>query len=172
MRTALYTGSFDPPTNGHLDVIRAAARLCDTLVVAIGRHPTKHAVLDVDTRASLLRDEAGPIAGSAGCTLRVETFSGLAVEAARASGATIIVRGLRGATDLEDEMSMAGMNAAMAPEVQTIFVPASPATRFVTGTLVRQIAAMGGDISGFVSPKVAAAVTDAVDKDRAARSWT
>ena len=158
VRTALYAGSFDPLTNGHLDVIRAAARLCDTLVVAVGRHATKQPLLTHDVRTALIRAEAGPAAEAAGCVLRVEAFSGLAVAAARDFGATILVRGLRGATDLDDEMSMAGMNAAMAPEVQTVFVPAAPGSRFVTATLVRQIAALGGDVSAFVPPGVAEAL--------------
>ncbi len=162
MRVALYAGSFDPLTNGHLDVIRAAARLCDTLVVAVGRHATKQPLLDHDARAALIRAEAGPAVAGAGCALRVESFSGLAVAAARDVGATLIVRGLRGATDLDDEMSMAGMNAVLAPGVQTVFLPASPGTRFVTATLVRQIAAMGGDVSGFVPPAVERALKLAV----------
>ncbi len=162
MRTALYPGSFDPPTLGHLEVMRAAARLCDCLVVAVGRHPTKQPMLGHDRRAALIREEAGAMLTAAGCRLRVETFSGLAIEAAREFGATLIVRGLRGSSDLDNEISMAGMNAAMAPAIQTVLIPASPATRFVTATLVRQIAFMGGDISAFVTPVVAAAVADAV----------
>lgn len=157
-RTALYAGSFDPLTNGHLDVIRAAARLCDTLVVAVGRHATKQPWLDHAVRVGIVLDEAGPIAAAAGCTLRVEGFSGLAVSAARDFGATVMVRGLRGGADLDDEMSMAGMNAAMAPEIQTVLIPAAPGTRPITATLVRQVAAMGGDVSGFVPPGVVQAL--------------
>ncbi len=160
-RTALYAGSFDPLTNGHLDVVRAAARLCDILVMAVGRHATKQPVLTHDARVALIRAEAGPIVEAAGCVLRVESFSGLAVAVAREVGATLIVRGLRGATDLDDEMAMAGMNATMAPEIQTVFVPASPATRFITATLVRQIAAIGGDVSTFVPAGVARALKEA-----------
>ena len=163
-RTALYTGSFDPLTNGHLDVIRAAACLCDVLVVAVGRHATKQPMLSHDARVALIRAEAGPVVAAAGGVLRVESFSGLAVTAARDVGATIIVRGLRGATDLDDEMSMAGMNAAMAPDVQTVFVPAAPGSRAVTATLVRQIGAMGGDVSPFVPPGVVAAMKAAREK--------
>jgi len=162
MRTALYPGSFDPPTIGHLDVMRAAAGLCDHLVVAVGRHATKLPLLDHDRRAALIRDQAGPMLAAAGCGLRVESFSGLAIEAARKFGATLIVRGLRGATDLDSEMSMAGMNAAMASGIQTVLIPASPGTRFVTATLVRQIASMGGDVSAFVTPVVAIAVAEAI----------
>ena len=161
MRVALYTGSFDPLTNGHLDVIRAAVRLCDTLVVAIGRHATKTPMLDAAIRIRLVRDEAGPIAAAAGCALTVETFSGLAVAAAREFGASVIVRGLRGASDLDDEMTMAAMNGVMAPEVQTVLLPAAPASRFITGTLVRQIAVMGGDVSAFVPSATVEALKDA-----------
>lgn len=157
-RTALYAGSFDPLTNGHLDVIRAAARLCDALVVAVGRHASKQPMLTHDARVALIRAEAGPAVAGAGCVLRVESFSGLAVAAARDVGATVMVRGLRGAADLDDEMSMAGMNAAMVPDLQTVFVPAAPESRFITATLVRQIAAMGGDVAAFVPPGVAAAL--------------
>ncbi|RYC31702.1 pantetheine-phosphate adenylyltransferase [Lichenibacterium minor] len=162
-RTALYAGSFDPLTNGHLDVIRAAARLCDVLVVAVGRHATKQPVLSHDARVALIRAEAGPVVAAAGGVLRVESFSGLAVAAARDVGATLIVRGLRGAADLDDEMSMAGMNAALAPELQTLFVPAAPGSRTITATLVRQIAGMGGDVSAFVPPGVVAALKAARD---------
>ena len=163
-RTALYAGSFDPLTNGHLDVIRAAARLCDVLVVAIGRHATKQPLLSHDQRVALIRSEAGPVVAAAGGVLRVESFFGLAVVAARDVGATLIVRGLRGAGDLDDEMSMAGMNAALAPDLQTVFVPAAAGSRSITATLVRQISAMGGDVSAFVTPGVAAALKAARDK--------
>ena len=164
MRIALYIGSFDPLTNGHLDVIRAAVRICDTLIVVVGRHPAKTPLLPAETRMALIRAEAGPIAADAGCALRVETFSGLAVVAARVFGAGILVRGLRGATDLDDEMAMAGMNAAMEPGVQTVFLPAAPGSRFITGTLVRQIAAMGGDVSAFVPPGTVKALQDRATK--------
>ena len=161
-RTALYAGSFDPLTRGHLDVIRAGARICDILVVAVGRHATKQPVLTHDVRVALIRAEAGPVVQAEGAVLRVESFSGLAVTAARDVGAGLILRGIRGGADLDDEMSMAGMNAAMAPEIQTVLVPAAPGTRFVTATLVRQIAAMGGDVSPFVTAGVARALRDAM----------
>ena len=162
IRTALYAGSFDPLTNGHLDVIRAAVRLCDILIVAVGTHATKQPMLDQATRTALILSESTSVAEASGCRLMVETYSGLSVDAARLFGATVIVRGLRGIADFDDEIAMAGMNAAMAPEVQTIFVPASPGTRFITATLVRQIAAMKGDVSRFVPAKVALALKSAV----------
>jgi pantetheine-phosphate adenylyltransferase len=154
-RTALYTGSFDPVTLGHVDVVRHACRLADRLVIAIGVHPGKTPMFSADERAAMLREACGPLAAGEGTSLEVTTFDGLAVEAARRHGATLIVRGVRDGTDLDYEMQMAAMNEVMAPEVQTIFLPASPAVRPITATLVRQIAAMGGDVSAFVPPAVA-----------------
>ncbi|MBD3845114.1 pantetheine-phosphate adenylyltransferase [Bosea sp. SSUT16] len=157
-RTAFYTGSFDPVTNGHADVIAAAAGLCDRLVVAIGVHPGKAPLLPVEQRADLVRAVASPLLAAKGAVLDVVTFDDLAVDAARRAGATLIIRGLRDGTDLDYEMQMAGMNGTMAPDVQTVFLPASPGVRHITATLVRQIAAMGGDVSAFVPPPVLAAL--------------
>ena len=149
-RTALYTGSFDPVTLGHVDVVRHACRLVDRLVIAIGVHPGKAPMFSAEERAAMLREVCGPLAAGEGTALEVVTFDGLAVEAARRHGATVIVRGVRDGTDLDYEMQMAAMNETMAPGVQTIFLPASPAVRPITATLVRQIAGLGGDVSGFV----------------------
>ena len=157
-RIALYTGSFDPLTNGHVDVIAAAAALVDRLVVAIGVHPAKTPLFPADERASLIRAVCTQPCADAGCALEVGTFDGLAVDAARRAGATIIVRGLRDGTDFDYEMQMLGMNAAMAPGIRTVFIPASAVTRAITATLVRQIAAMSGDVSAFVPAMVAAAI--------------
>ena len=154
-RTALYTGSFDPVTNGHLDIVRHACRLADRLVIAIGVHPGKAPMFPAEERAALLTDVCGPVAAGEGTALEVVTFDGLAIEAARRYGATVIVRGVRDGTDLDYEMQMAAMNETMASDVQTIFLPASPAVRPITATLVRQIAAMGGDVGAFVPPAVA-----------------
>ena len=159
-RTAFYTGSFDPVTNGHADVISGAARLCDHLVLAIGVHPGKTPVLSAERRAALLREVATPILMAAGGTLDVVTFDDLAVAAARRAGAGIIVRGLRDGSDLDYEMQMAGMNAIMAPEIQTVFLPASASVRHITATLVRQIAAMGGDVAPFVPMAVVPALQE------------
>jgi pantetheine-phosphate adenylyltransferase len=159
LRKALYTGSFDPPTNGHLDIIANAARFCDEIVVAIGVHPGKTPLLSADERAALIRRCCEAEMSAHACQLSVLTFSGLAVEAARAAGANLILRGLRDGSDLDYEMQMAGMNAAMAPEIQTLFLPASPGVRHITATLVRQIALLGGDISTFVPPLVVETLT-------------
>jgi pantetheine-phosphate adenylyltransferase len=157
-RTAFYSGSFDPPTYGHLDVIEHAACLCDRLVVGIGAHVTKAGLFSADERIAMVQKAAAPAMAKAGVKLDVVAFSGLAVDAARAAGASLIVRGLRDATDFDYEMQMAGMNGQMAPDLRTVFLPASPAVRHISSTLVRQIAAMGGDCLPFAPPDIAAAL--------------
>ena len=153
-KIALYAGSFDPMTNGHLDVLNAAFGMADHVIVAIGVHPGKTPLFSFEQRASLIR-AALPDADN---QLSVVSFDGLVVEAAAEAGANLIIRGIRDGTDFDYEMQMAGMNAAMAPELQTVFVPAKPASRFITATLVRQIATMGGDVSSFVPEAVAIAL--------------
>src|ERR1043165_9045767 len=155
-RIALYAGSFDPVTNGHLDVVRQALRLADRLVLAIGVHPGKAPLFAFEERLAMLTETCGPIAKTAGAELACVAFDGLVVSLAQREGATMLIRGLRDATDFDYEMQMAGMNGAMAPAIQTVFLPASPAVRPVTATLVRQIAGMGGDITAFVPASVAA----------------
>ena len=127
--------------------------------MAIGVHPGKAPMFSVDERRALIEASCGPAFAGTGCALEVVTFDGLSVEAARRHGASLIIRGLRDGTDLDYEMQMAGMNAVMAPEVQTLFLPAPPAVRHITATLVRQIAQMGGDVAPFVPAPVAAALT-------------
>ena len=148
MNTAIYPGSFDPFTNGHLDILRDASAIFDRVVVAVGAHPTKSGMLDPSERITLVEaciDEAD-LSGRA----TAREFDGLVIEAARDWGASAIVRGVRDGTDLDYEMQMIGMNREMAPEVATVLLPPRTASRHVTGTLVRQIAAMGGDVSPFV----------------------
>jgi|SRR3954471_12848720 pantetheine-phosphate adenylyltransferase len=153
-RTALYAGSFDPVTNGHLDVVRHAIVLADRLVLAVGVHPGKVPLFSPDERLAMLAETCGPLAKAAGCELSCITFADLVVATAQREGATLLIRGLRDGTDLDYEMQMAGMNEAMAPDVLTVFVPASPMVRPITATLVRQISAMGGDVSSFVPAPV------------------
>jgi pantetheine-phosphate adenylyltransferase len=154
-RIGYYAGSFDPITNGHLDVLRAGAKLCDRLIVAIGVHPGKQPLFDVVERRAMIEKASASIASQAKITIVTATFGSLVVDAAKKAKATILIRGLRDGTDFDYEMPMSGMNAAMAPKIQTVFIPATPATRHITGTLVRQIAAMGGDVSAFVPAFVA-----------------
>src|SRR5215470_7157301 len=146
-RIALYPGSFDPVTNGHLDVVRHAVLLCDRLIVAIGVHSSKTPLFSVQERLDMVREVFGPVAAEAGCGFDATTYDNLTVTAAQKAGAAIMIRGLRDGTDLDYEMQLAGMNETMAPEVHTVFLPASVA--------VRQIAAMGGDVTPFVPSSVA-----------------
>ena len=155
-RTALYAGSFDPVTNGHLDVVRQAVRLADRLVLAIGVHPGKTPLFPVEKRLAMLLETCGPLAKAAGVELSGATFDDLVISLAQREGATLLIRGLRDSTDFDYEMQMAGMNQAMAPGISTVFLPSSPDVRPITATLVRQIAKMGGDVSAFVPAQVAA----------------
>ncbi|RWN03463.1 MAG: pantetheine-phosphate adenylyltransferase [Mesorhizobium sp.] len=157
-RIALYAGSFDPPTNGHLDVLKASLAVADTVYAAIGIHPGKKPLFSFEERVGLI-EAATKEFGRDGARIKVVAFDGLVVDAARKQGASIMIRGLRDGTDLDYEMQMAGMNETMAPELQTVFLPASPSVRTITATLVRQIASMGGDIRPFVPAAVAGALT-------------
>ena len=150
MTTAFYPGSFDPMTNGHLDVLVQTLNVASKVIVAIGVHPGKKPLFSFEERGALIRqslEEALP--GKAG-DIEVVSFDNLVVDATRDHGATLLVRGLRDGTDLDYEMQMAGMNRQMAPDIQTLFLPAGTASRPITATLVRQIASMGGDVSAFV----------------------
>ncbi|MCQ8782646.1 pantetheine-phosphate adenylyltransferase [Mangrovibrevibacter kandeliae] len=164
MRIGFYSGSFDPPTLGHLEVLRQALALFDRVSVGIGVHPGKKPIFSFDERAAMLRQAAGEAMPGEVSRIDVVAFDGLAVDAAHAAGAQTMVRGLRDGTDFDYEMQMAGMNGVMAPALATVFLPASPAVRPITATLVRQIAAMGGDISAFVPPAVLAAYRERAAK--------
>lgn len=157
-RIALYAGSFDPLTNGHLDVLRGALAFCDEIVVAIGIHPGKKPLFLFEERLDLIHEVAKAEFGADEKRISAVSFDNLVVDAARQNGATIMVRGLRDGTDFDYEMQMAGTNGAMAPGIQTVFMPASPSVRHITATLVRQIASMGGDVSPFVPKAVAKAL--------------
>ena len=145
-----YPGSFDPVTNGHLDVIERACRLVDHLVIAIGTHHSKAPLLTHEQRLDLLGKCLEPIGKRTATDFTITEFSGIMVNAAREAGAKLVIRGLRDTTDYNYEMQMVGMNAQMAPDIQTVFLPASPHVRHISASLVRQIAELGGDISAFV----------------------
>ena len=157
-RIALYAGSFDPLTNGHLDVLKASLAVADIVYAAIGIHPGKKPLFSFEERVTLIESAKAEF-GRDGARIKVVAFDGLVIDAARKHGASIMIRGLRDGTDLDYEMQMAGMNETMAPELQTVFLPASPSVRTITATLVRQIASMGGDIRPFVPAAVAGALT-------------
>jgi pantetheine-phosphate adenylyltransferase len=154
-RIGFYSGSFDPVTFGHTDVIERACRLVDKLVIGIGVHPDKTPLFTAEERIAMLTTETQAIAKATGAGIEMVTFDNLVVEAAAAHGARVIFRGLRDGADFDYEMQMAGMNGAMAPGIETVFVAASPGVRHIAANLVRQIALMGGDVSPFVSASVA-----------------
>jgi pantetheine-phosphate adenylyltransferase len=158
--TGLYPGTFDPVTNGHLDVIARACTLVDRLVIAIGVHHGKSPLFDAGERIAMLQAETAPLGKARGTEIGVITFDGLVVDAAAAEDARVLFRGIRNATDFDYEMQMVGMNGAMAPGVETVFLPASPNVRHIEASLVRQIAAMGGDITSFVPAGVARRLAD------------
>ncbi len=152
MRSGFYPGSFDPPTLGHRDIMRRALKMFDQVVAGVGMHPSKAPMFTDEERVAMLKEEFRSL--GAGDRAEIILFRGLTVEAARKCGAQYIIRGLRDGGDLSYEMQMAGMNAQLAPDVETVFVAASPGTGHITATLVRQIASLGGDVSSFVSPAV------------------
>lgn len=154
-RIGFYSGSFDPVTLGHTDIIERASRLVDRLVIGVGVHPAKAPLFADGERVAMLEAETRGIAKAAGIEIDVVTFSDLAVTAAQRVGADVIFRGLRDGTDFDYEMQMANMNGEMAPGVQTVFVAASPRVRHIAANLVRQIALLGGDVTPFVSKAVA-----------------
>lgn len=154
MTVAFYPGSFDPITNGHIDVLVQALNVAPRVIVAIGIHPGKTPLFTFEERAELIRHSIGEALPERAGDVSVVSFANLVVDAARTHGAHLLIRGLRDGTDLDYEMQMAGMNRQMAPDVQTIFLPAGVASRPITATLVRQIAAMGGDVSAFVPAPV------------------
>ncbi len=156
-RTAFYPGSFDPMTLGHMDVILRALHLFDRLVIGVGVHHGKAPMFTADERIALLKAEITAFGADAPRT-EVVPFDNLAVDAAIQHGAVALVRGLRDASDFDYEMQMAGMNGAVRPGLETVFLPASPGHRHIAATFVRQIAQMGGDVGRFVPPSVAQAI--------------
>lgn len=150
-RVALFPGSFDPVTSGHEDIVRRALAIADWVVVAVSHAPTqsKQPMFSVDERVRMIRETFAD-------EPRVEAaeFQGLLVDYARRIGARVVVRGVRTVADWEYELQMATMNRALAPDVETVFLPPAPEHSFVSGTLVRQVAALGGDVSRFVPAAV------------------
>jgi len=165
-RTALISGSFDPPTNGHLDLIKVGLNLADRLVLAIGIHPTKKALFSFEERAILLRAIMSAHFAPQAEAIDIVAFDGLMVDKAREIGAKTLIRGLRDGSDFDYEVKLAGMNRELAPEIDTIFIPAQATLRHLTATLVRQIAAMGGDVSTFVPEEVATALKMKFKKEK------
>lgn len=155
VRTAIYPGTFDPITVGHLDIIKRALHIADRLVVGVALDTGKEPVFDLAMRGQLVEEDLLSALGKDAHRVEVRTFSGLLVNFAEEMGANIVVRGLRAVSDFEYEFQMACMNARLKPDVETVFLTASEDTHFISSRFVKQIARLGGDISSFVSPNVA-----------------
>jgi len=150
---ALYPGTFDPVTNGHTDLVRRAARLFDRVVVAVANNPGKRPLFDVEERVALVRAVLGDLAN-----VSVVGFDNLLVDFVRAQGARVILRGLRAVSDFEFEFQLAGMNRRLAPDIETVFMAPSEQEMFISASLVKEIAGLGGDVSEFVDARVVTAL--------------
>src|SRR6187399_1788128 len=153
VHTAIYAGSFDPPTYGHLDLVERASRLFPRVVVALGVHPTKQPLFSSTERRELMEALCKPFAN-----VEVDSFEGLLVDYASRVGARVIVRGLRAGTDFEYELQIAHANADLKPEIDTVFLPTRTNYGFISATLVREIASYGGDVGRYAPPVVCAAL--------------
>ena len=152
LRVGLYPGTFDPVTNGHLDVIARAARLLDKLVVGVAISTGKGPLFTLDERVEMVQTEIARIATQNGMVIEVLPYDTLLIDFARKVGASMIVRGLRAVSDFDYEFQMAGMNYRMAPDIETVFLMASENHQFIASRLVKEVAMLGGDISSFVPP--------------------
>lgn len=156
-RVAIYPGSFDPVTNGHLDIIHRGASLTDRLIVAVAKNAGKSQLFSIEQRIELLTNEIKSMQDKGRITseVTVSTFSGLLIDYAQDQGASMILRGLRAVTDFEYEFQMTGMNRRMNPEIETVFLMASEKNQFIASSMVKEIANLDGDISSFVPESVA-----------------
>jgi pantetheine-phosphate adenylyltransferase len=150
---AIYPGSFDPPTFGHLDVVERASKIFPRVVVALGLHPRRESLFDMDERVQLLQEVTHSYDN-----VEVDRFDGLLVEYARRLGARVLVRGLRAQTDFEYELHIAHANADLAPEIDTLFLPTRTRHGFISASLVREIARHGGDVSRYAPEAVCRAL--------------
>ena len=155
MATALCPGSYDPPTNGHVDVIERAARHFEAVLVAVIANPSKSPLFSLDERTGMLADALAHVDN-----VEIASFDGLLVDFARERGVGIVVKGLRAVSDFEYELQMAQMNSALSPGLDTMFVTATPAWAFLSSSLVKEVARHGGAIEALVPPGVAKALTE------------
>ncbi|PWR20086.1 pantetheine-phosphate adenylyltransferase [Zavarzinia compransoris] len=155
-RIGVYPGTFDPPTLGHFDIIRRGAKLVDRLVLGIGVNSSKAPLFDFEERLEMMRELVAGLADEPGVgEIAVVPFKGLVVHFAREHRATVLLRGLRSGTDFDYEFQMTGMNATMAPEVETVFLMADLAHQAIASSLVKDVAKLGGPYAAFVPPVVA-----------------
>jgi pantetheine-phosphate adenylyltransferase len=160
---AVYPGSFDPITNGHLDIVARAANVFDRVVVAVLANPRKAPLLSVEDRIRVIRESLDQ-AGSASSHIEIVAFDGLTVDLCRAHGAGAIVRGLRAISDFESEMQLAHNNRVLAPEVDTVFFMTSVANGYVSSSLVKEIASFGGDVSAMIPAAASSALREALGR--------
>lgn len=165
-RVGLYPGTFDPITNGHIDIIMRAARLVDRLVVGVARNIGKGPLFSLDERVALVREECAMVAERSGTRIEVRAFDTLLIEFARAEGAGMIIRGLRAVSDFDYEFQMAGMNWRLDRGIETVFLMASEHHQFISSRFVKEIARLGGDVSSFVPKLTLARTLDKVRSDR------
>jgi pantetheine-phosphate adenylyltransferase len=165
-RIALYPGTFDPVTLGHMDIIQRAIKLVDHLVIGVTDNPAKAPMFTRPERVEMLRHETAPLAGDSRATIAVEIFDTLLIHFAEKVGAGVIIRGLRAVSDFEYEFQMVGMNQRLNPEIETVFLMADPRHQAIASRLVKEIASLGGDISAFTSPHVAALLKKRCGKAR------
>ena len=154
MRTALYPGTFDPVTHGHIDIIRRACTLVDKLVIGVAINRDKGPLFSLEERVEMVKSECVPLGDRAGCEIVVHPFENLLIDCARDVGATVIVRGLRAVADFEYEYQMVGMNRSMDDQIETVFLMADAKNQAIASKLVKEIARLGGDVSKFVTPGV------------------
>jgi pantetheine-phosphate adenylyltransferase len=155
MKTAIYPGTFDPITVGHMDIIKRALNVADRLIIGVALDTGKEPVFDLNMRSKLVEEDVERL-GVDARRIFVKTFSGLLVNFAEENNANLVIRGLRAVSDFEYEFQMACMNARLKPDIETVFLTASEDTHFISSRFVKQIARLGGDISSFVSSNVAA----------------
>ena len=155
MRVGVYPGTFDPITYGHMDIVTRALRVVDTLVIGVALDTNKAPMFDLDMRARMVEDEIKGLKNGDSKRVKVKTFSGLLVNFAKEHKASLLIRGLRAVSDFEYEFQMASINSKLSPELETVFLTASESTHFISSRFVKQIARLKGDISGFVSVRVA-----------------
>src|SRR5688572_30029496 len=149
MRRAIFPGSFDPPTNGHLDIIKRSRPLFDEIIIAVLNNPDKHPLFSVEERCEMIRDILPTVNGGR-CMISVASFSGLTADFAKKSGATAIVRGIRAVSDYEYELRMALMNRKLEPTVETVFLMADEEFSYVSSTLMKQVFELGGRVEGLI----------------------
>lgn len=158
MRTGLYPGTFDPVTNGHLDVIRRAAKLVDHLVIGVAINRDKGPLFSLEERVEMINSQTASIARETGTTIEPQPFENLLMHFAEEVGANVIIRGLRAVADFEYEFQMVGMNRALNSEIEMVFLMAEPEHQAIASKLVKEIARMGGDVSKFVPKDVKSAL--------------